>query len=494
MIEKATVFEIMRLKNQGFSERKIARHLRLDRATVAKYVQHPGRTFKPPAPRKSKLDPYRELIDQWLEQDRQVQATVVLQRLQQQGFEGQITIVRDLLRRRRGRLKQPKAFIRFESAPGHQLQIDWGHFGSLTYGATRRKLYALAVVEGYSRMLYVQFTHSQNQASLHQGLLDAFLFFGGCPEEILVDNMLTAVTERRGAMVRFNDAFLDFLRIFAITPMACNPGAPHEKGKVESAIKYIRYNFWPLRSFADLADVQRQVRRWLAEVANVRCHKGTGQRPEQRFKSVALKPLPDLLPDCRQVCQLKVHKDFAVRFDGNTYTVPPWTIGRRLTLKADAHTVSLYHKTKAVAVHRRCWQRHCRIEHEAHRQQVKKMQKRLWLDRQIAAFASLGSPARAYLQGMLAANMALKKNVAKILALKDRYGATAIVGAIEKALAFNAYGADYIENILHQQMAPQRQHPPVKLKKEDLNRISLSRPSLADYDAHVLKERKNDDR
>ena len=80
----------------------------------------------------------------------------------------------------------------------------------------------------------------------------------------------------------------------------------------------------------------------------------------------------------------------------------------------------------------------------------------------------------------------------KILALKDEYGVAAIITAIEKALAFNAYGADYIENILYQQMTPQKQHPPVKLKKDDLNRISLSEPSLADYDAHVLKERKND--
>jgi transposase/ribosomal protein L20 len=493
MIDKAAVFEIIRLKQLGFSDRKIARHLGLDRGSVKKYVQNPDCTYKTPSRRASKLDPYIELVRQWLAQDPEVAATVVLQHLHKRGFDGKITIVRDLVRRLRGPRKKRQAYIRFESEPGEQMQIDWGHFGALTYGSTQRKLYALAVVEAYSRMLYVQFTHSQNQASLHQGLLEAFLFFDGCPKQILVDNMLTAVTERRGSMVRFNDAFLDFLRIFGITPLACNPGAPHEKGKVESAIKYIRQNFWPLRSFADLTDVQRQVRHWLATVANVRCHRGTGQRPDERFKTVTLKCLPDYLPDCRQVCQLKVHKDFAIRFDGNTYTVPPWSIGKKLTLKADAHTVTLYHKTKTVAVHRRCWQRYCRIEHEAHRQQVKKMKKRLWLDRQIAAFASLGSQARAYLQGMLAANMPLKKNVAKILSLKDEYGAAGIISAIEKALAFKAYGADYIENILYQEMTPQRQHPPVKLKKDDLNRITLSEPSLADYDAHVLKERKNDD-
>jgi len=493
MIDKTTIFEITRLKNLDWSERKIARHLRIDRTTVKHYLENPNRMFKKPPKRSSKLAPYLDLIDQWLDQDSEVKATVVLQRLHKNGFTGRITIVRDLLRKLRGPIKKRKAFIRFESDPGQQMQIDWGHFGSLSYGNTNRKLYALAVLEAYSRMLYVEFTHSQKQNSLHQCLLNAFLFFGGTTREIVVDNMLTAVTERQGAIVRFNDAFLDFLRIFKIMPVACNPGAPHEKGKVEAAIKYIRRNFWPLRSFGDLSDVQRQVRQWLGSVANVRLHYTTGERPDERFKTVKLNRLPDLLPDCRDVCQLKVHKDFAVRFDGNTYTAPPWTIGKKLILKADAHTVTLYHQVKQIAVHHRCWRRHCRIESPAHQQQVRKIKKRLWHDRQIAAFASLGTDARTYLQGMLDANTPIKKNIVKILALKNEYGTAAVITAIRKALVFNAYGADYIENILYQEMTPQKYHPPVKLKKDDLNRITLTEPSLADYDAHVLKRRKKDD-
>ena len=138
------------------------------------------------------------------------------------------------------------------------MQVDWGHFESLSYGKTKRKLNALAVVESHSRMLYVAFTHSQKQEAFHQGLLDAFRFFGGSPAEIVVDNMMTAVTERLGSMVRFNAAFLDFLRPFCITPVACNVRSPHEKGKVENAIKYLRYNFWPLRTFENLGDVQSQ--------------------------------------------------------------------------------------------------------------------------------------------------------------------------------------------------------------------------------------------
>ena len=493
MIGSELLFEITRLKNAGWSDRKIARNLGCDRTTVKKYVENPYQQFKKPPPRKTKLTAYRYLIGQWLKEDPEVKATVVLQRLSEKGFTGKITIVRDLLRELRGRRKYRQAYIRFESGPGEQMQIDWGHFGALVYGETTRKLYALAVLEAHSRMLYVEFTHSQKQQTLHQCLLNAFLFFGGAPREMVVDNMLTAVTERRGTVIRFNDAFLDFLRIFGIRPVACNPGAPHEKGKVEAAIKYIRRNFWPLRSFADLADVNRQVRQWLDATANVRLHQTTGKSPVERFEAGRLKRLPDLLPDCREVCLLKVHKDFAVRFDGNSYSVPPWSIGKKLTLKADAFSVAMYHREKQIAAHARCWQRHQRIETEAHGQQVKRLQRRLWHDREIAAFASLGEDARRYLEGIIAAGVGIKKNVAKILALKNEYGAGAIVAAVRKALSFGAYGADYIENILYQEMTPCSHHPPVRLKNDALNRIVLTQPSLSDYDAHVLKKKGKSD-
>jgi hypothetical protein len=87
--------------------------------------------------------------------------------------------------------------------------------------------------------------------------------------------------------------------------------------------------------------------------------------------------------------------------------------------------------------HQRCWQRHCRIENKAHKEQVKKMKKRLWKDRQIAAFASLGADARLYLQGLIEAKIPIKKNISKILDLKNEYGSAAIIMAIQKTLPFN---------------------------------------------------------
>jgi len=357
MISNRTVFEIHRLKDMMFSKRQIAQTLNLDRSTVNKYLKHPDIVYKPRQRRSSKLDSYRPFIKEIVSQYPKVKAPVVLRQIQEKGFDGEITIVRDYLKHLRHNVVSKEAFIRFESGPGQQIQIDWGHFASLSYGNSSRKLYALAIIESHSRMLYVIFTHSQKQEILHQSLVEAFGYFGGTPKEIVVDNMLTAVTERVGSMVRFNASFLNFLRPFSITPVACNIRSPHEKGKIENSIKYLRYNFWPLRTFTNLDDVNHQVMEWLDITANQRLHQTTGEIPAHRLIKNALKPLPDPLPDFRETETLKVYKDFGVRFDTNVYTIPPRLVGKSITLKADSRTLAIFYKEKLVAKHLRNWKK-----------------------------------------------------------------------------------------------------------------------------------------
>jgi transposase len=486
------VFEIHRLKNLGLSIRQISVTLNLDRGTVSKYLKYPDTTGKNRPGRPSKLDPFRDIIKDAVKLYPKVKAPVVLKLIREKGFEGEITIVREYLRHLRG-VRQKQAFIRFESLPGQQMQVDWGHFGSLTYGDSSRKLYALVVIESHSRMLHVSFTHSQKQATLHQGLADAFQYFGGTPKEILVDNMLTAVTERAGSIIRFNDSFLDFLRPFAITPVACNIRAPYEKGKVENSIKYLRNNFWPLRNFTDLEDVNHQVLAWLETTANQRLHQTTGKKPRDLLVKNSLRPLPDTLPDYRETETLRVHKDFAVRFGANRYTVPPRLVGKQLTLKADCRTVTIYHKEKPVAVHNRSWKKRERFDLPSHSEQVKKLRKRLLMDRQIMVFMSLGQEATDYLEKLTQASQPIKKTVTKLLSLNDDFGTSSMICALRKALDHKLYGAEYIQNILQQEMAPSTEHPPVTLKNKELNEIRLTRPNLAEYDAIALQRRKTNE-
>lgn len=490
MIERRTVFEIHHLAHDGFSVRKIAARLGLSRQTVQKYLDDPH-PQRPRMPRASKLTPFKDEIARLLATDPKVSAAVMCQRLTERGFDGSLTIVRDYLRHVRPHATPKVAFIRFESAPGVQCQIDWGHFGSLTYGHTERKLYCLAVVECHSRLLYLEFTHSQRQETLHRALLGAFRFFQGTPRELVHDNMLTAVIEHQGPVVRFNEQFLEFLRPFHINPIACNVHQPQEKGKVEKgAIHYIRHNFWPLRSFTNLDDLQAQANHWRDHVANRRVHTTTGFRPSERFDPEAMRPLPEFLPDCRDTAVAKVHSDFAIQFDGNFYSAPPWAIAKTLIVKADHHHVTLYFKDKAIATHTRCWQRKQRLELPVHRQAVDTHRPRHWLSPEVAAFVALGDIAKTYLEHLATTQQPLQKSVKKLLDLKDAYGTHALVEALERASHHRAFGAHYIENILYQEMTPQREHPPVRLNQPHLNQIRLDEPSLAEFDTFIIKRSK----
>ena len=117
--------------------------------------------------------------------------------------------------------------------------------------------------------------------------------------------------------------------------------AAWEKGKIERSISYLRQNFWPLRSFTDLADVNLQVRKWLEEVADQRRHRETNQTPQERFQPEALRALPAITPDYRDVADALVQKDLRLCFDGNHYCVSPRYIGHHLTIKADSASVTI---------------------------------------------------------------------------------------------------------------------------------------------------------
>ncbi|ETR67891.1 MAG: IstA3 [Candidatus Magnetoglobus multicellularis str. Araruama] len=494
MIERRIIFEIHRLKDAGLSQREISKRVGISRPSVQKYITSPEQSINLPKKKASKIDSFTGMIDEFLKEDPFVKAPVVLQRIQEKGFDGQITIVRKYLKTIRDNFKPKEAFIRFESDPGEQIQVDWGEMGSIQCGNTRRKVYALAMTECHSRMLYVQFMHRQNQASLHWALMNGFIFFGGTPKRLVVDNMLTAVTERYEKIIRFNAAFLDFLRPLHIEPYACNIRSPHEKGKIEKVIGYIKSNFWPLRKYIDITDVQRQGNQWRDVTANIRIHGTTGEKPGKRIQRDKLRALPEILPDLRETRNVKVYKDFSVKFDANSYTVPPRMVGKYVCLKADPKTVTIYYKENKIATHFRCWERKKRIEIPAHNEQVKKLKRKLWQDRNVQKIVNLCEEATEYLEGLSKACLPVKKSVTRLISLQEEYGKEALISAIKKAKAYKAYGVDYIENILYQEMTPQNNHQPVILKNEDLNQIDLETPMLEDYDQYILERRKNESR
>jgi transposase len=471
--------------------RKIERHLCMGWHTIRKYLDAPAQS---PARRQriSKLDPFKTTITEWLEKDPTVRGTVIEQRLRPLGYNGGHSILRKYLEKVRPQTRPARAFVRVEPAPGERFEVDWGHFGALDYSGDKRKLYAFAMVEAHSRMLFLEFTHCQSFETFARCHIHAFSAMGGVAREIAYDNLATAVAEHDGRLVRFLPRFLAFAREYGFYPRACNPAAGWEKGKVERAIGYVRQNFWPLREFTDLDDVNRQARQWLAEVANQRQHRETRQQPIDRFQPATLKPLPVIPYDYRDSAELLVHKDLRLQFDSNRYCVPQRYVGRRLMVKADSSSVTIYDRVHEIVGYQRSWRRGQTFGADRFEAEVadlrpgarrSRAQQRLFL-----FLDGLCSKAmvEAYLREIADSDRALSRQLAELLELIRQYGPEPVAHAIEKASAARAFGADYVANILRQQQSPRRPQPPLVLRDPMLNELATDPLSLLAYDAFIL--------
>jgi transposase len=492
VIDSGQLNAIYRLHHEEkWSKRRIARELHVARKTIRKYLESPAAVAVPRKPRKTKLDDFKPVIREFVERDAKASAVVIAERLRPMGYTGELTILRRYLRALRDIVHVPRAFIRVESGPGDRFEIDWGHFGTLDYSGDKRKLYAFCLIECHSRRLFVEFTHSQSLETFVRCHIHAFQFMTGVARECLYDNLWTAVTERDGRIVRFNARFLAFAREFGFYPRACNPAAAWEKGKIErGGIGYLRQGFWPLRTFLDLADVNRQVRQWLDQVANKRIHAETRERPEERFRTETLRGLPALYPDYRECVSAKVHKDIRLCFDGNRYCVPRRYVGRSLVVKADSSSVSVYDQDQEVIRYPRSWKRGQtfgadRFEKEMLQQRPgaagTKGQQRL--------VAFIGPAAETYLRGLADTDRSMAHQIRILLALLRQYGPEALAAAMAKAEAAGAFGADYVSNLLLQDGSPREQQPPLRLRDPRLNELVTDPLSLLEYDALILSER-----
>jgi hypothetical protein len=264
-------------------------------------------------------------------------------------------------------------------------------------------------------------------------------------------------------------------------------------------IGYVRQNFWLLRSFTDLDDVNRQARQWLTEVANQRQHRETRQRPVDRFQPQALRPLPALLPDYRDTADVLVHKDIRIYFDGNRYCVPPALVGQHLILKADAHTVSLYHQQRQVVSYARSWRRGQTFGAERFEKELleqKAAAARSQAQQRLLALLETHCPRLSieeYLRGMAENERALSRQVTELLELIRLHGSQAVAQALVIAHAGRAFGADYVANILRQQMSPRAVQPRLRLNNPELDQLVTDPLSLLDYDAFLFPERKDSD-
>ncbi|MFA7431775.1 MAG: IS21 family transposase [Rhodospirillaceae bacterium] len=292
MLTKEAIMEIKLLARQGLGLRAIARALRISRNTVKRYLR--GEAVRPPGARgpgrPRKLEPYEAWLKRRVEGAAPVRlpATVLHREIVAMGFTGTVRTVRRFVAALRP-APDPAPVVRFETAPGHQAQMDWGE-----YRLGRQRIYAFIGVLGFSRWLYLEYVASTQSAVLVDCHRRMFAAFGGIPREMLYDNMRTVVTQRdaygRGRH-RFHDGIWSLAAECGYRPRLCQPYRPQTKGKVERSIHYVANSFFhPLVTRCalegeplDLERLNAEARLWCAQVANVRRHGTTGARPVDRL-------------------------------------------------------------------------------------------------------------------------------------------------------------------------------------------------------------------
>lgn len=281
--------EVHVLHKQGKGVREIARATGFSRNTVRAILHgRGGDRYGPRRPMPSKLDPYKEFLNLRLEQAGGVclPATVLHREIAERGFGGSVKIVQRYLAAVRPK-PEPEPVVRFETLPGHQLQID---FVVLRRGAS--PLRAFTAELGYSRYPFVEFTDNERTETLIACLERAFHWFGGVPSHVLCDNPKTIVIERDAydeGKHRFNSKLLDFAKHCGFVIRLCAPYRAQTKGKVERFHRYFRESFFnPLQSKysepVDVALCNREIIAWLRDVAGKRIHATLKERPVDRFQ------------------------------------------------------------------------------------------------------------------------------------------------------------------------------------------------------------------
>jgi len=357
MKDPEEVAVMLRLQSLGWGSRRIATELGVSRNTVKQYLRQGG--WKPYA--SPQRDKALDGQDNWLEErfmQHRGNAEVVRQELMsERGVHVSLRTVERAVAHLRQRLRaEARATVRFETAPGRQLQIDFGST-LVEIDGERVRVHLFVATLGYSRRIFIRATRHERQSAWLQGLEEAFRHFGGVPTEVIVDNARALVNHHDPLTreVEFNDRFSAFCRYWGTKPKACRPYRARTKGKDERSVGYAKRNAIAGRTFASWEALEAHLCWWMREIADQRKHGTTGEVPAVRFEGqerAALLPLGGRAPfqQLREL-QRKVGSDACVEVDTNAYSVPWHLIGSEVTVQVHGGRVEVLHAGERIAEH-----------------------------------------------------------------------------------------------------------------------------------------------
>lgn len=451
----------------------IAKQLGVHHETVRRVLRDDGVPATSFTRRKSLADPFVPLIVETLAQYPTLRASRLYQMAKQRGYAGAEGHFRSIVARHRPK-PAAEAYLRLRTLPGEQAQVDWAHFGHVEIDGARRPLVAFVMVLSWSRMVFLRFGLCQRMGSFLAHHVDAFEAFGGVPRVLLYDNLKSAVTERMGDAIRFNETLLAFASHHRYEPRPVAPYRGNEKGRVERAIRYARDSFFAARTWRDLDDLNAQAKAWCEGEAAARRH------PEDRTRTVAdafaeerpklLTPPDDVFPVHDRV-EVHVGKTPYVRFDTNDYSVPHDRVRRTLVVLASRDEVRVLDGADEVARHRRSWGKGRQVEDEAHLAALVEVKRAGREGRGMNRLLAAVPACRALLERVAERGGNLGGTTNGLNRLLDDYGVEALTEAVAEALAHDAPHVAGVRQVLDRRRRLAGQPPPVPIPLPDDPRV-----------------------
>lgn len=437
--------------------------------------------------RPSALDPFVPLMRDILKQYPRLTGTRLHEMLRARGYLGSAIQVRRKIVQLDLRPHKTEAFLRLDTLPGEQGQIDWADFGMLRVGTGQRRLYGFILVLSWSRALWAHFSFDQTMSAVVRGHVACFGALGGVPRNILYDNMKTVVLDRDGDAIRFHPRFIEVKSYYLFNARPCPPRRPNEKGRVERSIRYLRNSFFAGRHFSDLEDVRAQFETWRNEVAHAR------KCPQDKTITIAealemerprLLSLPDSPLESCDVRAVVARKQPYVTFDTNRYSIPHHYVGVPVTAVASEEEVRVVYGEEEIARHYRCWLKNQTIEDPHHiKALVDHKQRGRELKGRELVLAQIPQ-AEALYEKLMDMHERTQPHTTKLLELIESFGVEPVRQAVERAVERGTPRADSVAFLVEKAhtKTPGRLLPRPKFERREVDELHVKNHILEDYD------------
>jgi transposase len=509
-----TIIDVLRRAQAQDSLRRIARATGMDRNTIRSYLRlaathgftdtstdeqlpelaaavirsvhgHEAKAAEPGAC--APLLPHRELLAGWLEHDG-LTLTKAHLKLGRMGVAVTYSTLYRYAREELG-FGGPKVTVRMaETLPGEVAQVDFGRMGLVYDPETGRirVLHALVVTLVMSRYQYVYLTHRQDLPALITGIEAAWNFFGGVTRRLILDNMKTAVVKADRYEPVFTRTFQDYSQHRGFIIDSAVVRHPEGKGTVENQIRYVRENFFKGEEFLNQEHAQREAERWCRSLAGLRLHGTTRKRPLLVFEQEelsALLPLSAERFDIPAFACCIVHRDHHIMFKKGGYSLPTRYIGKEVDVRGDSALIRIYYQNQLIRTHPKvaAGQRSTNYDDYPKEKSAYAMRDVEYYKRKAAEH---GTHQGEFMAELLNGDVpwAFIRQAQRLLRLNEKYGASRVEVACQRAVAFGLMNVSRVERIITQALEKQPLSATATGTVIPLAAARFSRP--ADYFSH----------